>query len=456
MPRALSEDTNFVLWWLWYLPWASAADIARATYLTEGAVSNILNRRRKQGWLLSARLGRVFDAVDRFVFSNTGVQEVQTKWGWQVFWWHSPASLRRLARRLEVVEMAYFYLPGLWPSNLVSEDTCWVYEDRPGISDHTGEPVMRAALVERNWRDGFLYDFYWLKDGPFEAIAIYDNVEHDDGLFFLPVLWRGNFQQSRDIASVQWQMRDAMIEDERWSKLPQAQALSPEHQPGMVIFCQDQGSAAVVQRHWMESRSREIPDNARHHRRPGTGCPVHVCADQLVADLSYASLWKWKTIGKYRWHGRRADQGVLRSCQWQEEVAHQANSEVVQRLLGQVGLLHIQPQGVVPQQVELQLLQGFLVGEVEHLFKDVDSQDGLHCSIGAPVVGAVHRSESLLVNEGQRLFPEDLGPTPLQALSLLRRHQELGLPEALLLVSHSEHVPSLAQVQLTSWSPAGH
>ena len=133
MPRALSEDTNFVLWWLWYLPWASAADIARVTYLTEGAVSNILNRRRKRGWLLSARLGRVFDAVDRFVFSNTGVQEVQTKWGWQVFWWHSPASLRRLARRLEVVEMAYFYLPGLWPSNLVSEDTCWVYEDRLGI-----------------------------------------------------------------------------------------------------------------------------------------------------------------------------------------------------------------------------------------------------------------------------------------------------------------------------------
>ena len=122
-------------------------------------------------------------------------------------------------------------------------------------------------------------------------------------------------------------------------------------------------------------------------------------------------------------------------------VLHQANSEVVQRLLGQVGLLHIQPQGVVPQQVELHLLQGFLVGEVEHLFEDVDSQDGLHCPIGAPVVGAVHRCESLLVNEGEGLVSEDLGPTPLQALGFLRRHQELGLPEALLLVSRSEHAP---------------
>ena len=52
---------------------------------------------------------------------------------------------------------------------------------------------MRAALVERNWRDGFLYDFYWLKDGPFEAIAIYNNEEHDDGLFFFAGPLAGQF-----------------------------------------------------------------------------------------------------------------------------------------------------------------------------------------------------------------------------------------------------------------------
>ena len=34
-------------------------------------------------------------------------------------------------------------------------------------------------------------------------------------------------------------------------------------------------------------------------------------------------------------------------------VLHQANSEVVEGLLGQVGLLDVQPQGVVPEQVEL-------------------------------------------------------------------------------------------------------
>ena len=33
MPRELSSDTEKSYWWLWYLPWASDADIARVTGL---------------------------------------------------------------------------------------------------------------------------------------------------------------------------------------------------------------------------------------------------------------------------------------------------------------------------------------------------------------------------------------------------------------------------------------
>ena len=61
--------------------------------------------------------------------------------------------------------------------------------------------------------------------------------------------------------------------------------------------------------------------------------------------------------------------------------------------------------------------------------------------LGRPLSHAVHGSKALLVNQGERLVSENLGPTSLQALSLLRRHQELGLPEALLRVSYSEHPP---------------
>ena len=68
-------------------------------------------------------------------------------------------------------------------------------------------------------------------------------------------------------------------------------------------------------------------------------------------------------------------------------------------------------------------------------------EDGLHRPVGTAVVHAVHGSKALLVNQGERLVSENLGPTSLQTLSLLRRHQELGLPEALLRVSYSEHPP---------------
>ena len=76
------------------------------------------------------------------------------------------------------------------------------------------------------------------------------------------------------------------------------------------------------------------------------------------------------------------------------------------------------------------MFQSFIVGEVEHLFEEVDPEDGLHRPVGTAVVHAVHGSKALLVNQGERLVSENLGPTSLQALSLLRRHQELGLPEA--------------------------
>ena len=73
------------------------------------------------------------------------------------------------------------------------------------------------------------------------------------------------------------------------------------------------------------------------------------------------------------------------------------------------------------------MFQSFIVGEVEHLFEEVDPEDGLHRPVGTAVVHAVHGSKALLVNQGERLVSENLGPTSLQALSLLRRHQELGL-----------------------------
>ena len=103
----------------------------------------------------------------------------------------------------------------------------------------------------------------------------------------------------------------------------------------------------------------------------------------------------------------------------------------LQRRLARVKLLIIDELGFVP----------LSKAGAELLFEEVDPEDGPHRPVGTAVVHAVHGSKALLVNQGERLVSENLGPTSLQALSLLRRHQEPGLPEALLRVSYSEHPP---------------
>ena len=246
MPRSLSEDTKYIYLWLWRLPWAAGADIARITGMKQNKVSNALKRGERRGWLRSARLGRVFKAVDRFVFSNAGIEEMGRQFGWEPLWWHTANGVRALARRLEVLELAYRYLPGFWQSNAVSRPRIWVYGNMLADTG-PGEPDRRELqLVELNWYQAALRDFHWLEKGPIEAIASYTNGYRSNEYLRLPVLWRGNFQKPSDIASVREDMGKVLVEDERWLGLPRRQWNGP-HYPGMVIFTPDRVSAVMVQ-----------------------------------------------------------------------------------------------------------------------------------------------------------------------------------------------------------------
>ena len=253
MARQLSADTEYVYRWLWQWPWASAADIVRVTGLKAPAVSNALNRgETKLGWFVSARLGRVAPVPTRYVVTNKGVEELQERFGWEPFWWHTADGVRALARRLEVLEMAYNYLPLLWQSNMLTVPNCHVFREWEEIAWQTGEPVTRVELVETDWSNGRLVHFHWLKDGPFEAVATYHNGNPDHDFLRIPILWRGSFQKPADIARVRRDMENVLVEDERWGKLPMEQALG-DYYPGMVIFCPDRVAAAVVQRNWLQS-----------------------------------------------------------------------------------------------------------------------------------------------------------------------------------------------------------
>ncbi len=260
MPRELAADTEYVYRWLWHLPWASAADIARVTGLKASAVSNALKRGETElRWFVSARLGRVAPVAARYVVANKGVAELHERFDWKPFWWHTADGVGALARRLEVLEMAYNYLPLLWQSNLVSVPKCHVFQEWEEIAWQTGKPVMRAELVETDWSNGYLDSLHWLKDGPFEAVATYCNGNPEQGSLHIPILWRGSFQKPNDIAWVRRDMEKVLLEDERWNKLPTGQALG-NYYPGMVIFCPDRVAAAVVQRNWLQSLVIFCPD----------------------------------------------------------------------------------------------------------------------------------------------------------------------------------------------------
>ena len=96
-----------------------------------------------------------------------------------------------------------------------------------------------------------------MEDRPFEAIAIYDDRVSGENPLYVPVLWQGYFQEPVDVASLRRDMDTGLVLDERWLRLPQSQALSPDFCPGLIIFCADRVSAAMARRNWQESLTKD-------------------------------------------------------------------------------------------------------------------------------------------------------------------------------------------------------
>lgn len=257
MPRNLADNTVTVYERLWDRPWAAASDIARVTNIKDEAIANVLLRGVEKGRLHRATLGRVRDAVNRYVFSKAGIEEMHERFGWEISWWHAAAGVEALAGRLELLEMSYFYLPQLWQSNMVTGPACHVYKDIVDVNPENGELLMRAQLVRRDWRRGRLAGFKWLQHGTFEAMASYDDGRNVDDLLHVPILWLGDFQKSADIDSLLQDMRGVLKEDERWLKLPRSQWSDDEYRPGAVVFAADRVAGAMAQRFWLDSLDRD-------------------------------------------------------------------------------------------------------------------------------------------------------------------------------------------------------
>ena len=254
MARKFSERTMALYFWLWHLPWASAPDLAALTGLSERAVGRILGDASKKGWVKPASLGRGRDAVQRWVFLPLGIEWFESRHRWIRHWWHTAQGIEELARRINIVELVYAVTIPFFQSNAIRDSDIHVIRESPIIDEDTGQPRSRRYLEKADWRNGRLCGFYWLKDGPFEAVAVYENGFENDGKFFLPIMWRGLFHGRSHMREIRYQMPNLLVEN--WRRTRMDIRFAEGYPPGMLVLCPDQATAVMARKH--------LKDNVRH------------------------------------------------------------------------------------------------------------------------------------------------------------------------------------------------
>ena len=262
MPRQFAENTTRV--WRYVQPLSSAVETL--THMQDNGVdgvtiddvNNALRTGIRSGHLFRVKVGRTSEKVWRHLHSRRGVNEMQEQYDMPVTWSQSANGIKSLAGKIELVEMAYNFLPRLWQSNLVRDGRCYVYREMLGLVRRNGllDGEWQIELRESDWRGGRLREIIWLENGPFEAILIYDDGRGGDARLYLPLLWRTDYQVAAQTSRLVQDMKAHLVEDERWLRLPRAQADDVGYRPGAIVFSPGRVPAVMAQRHWRESLDR--------------------------------------------------------------------------------------------------------------------------------------------------------------------------------------------------------
>ena len=229
----LSDRTLAVFQFLWFFSWGSAGDIARLIGLKEPAVANVLRRGVESGRLFAVQMGRVRRAVQRYGFTFAGVLEFEERPGFTRQWWHSEKGMEALAKRLQIVEVVYEVMPGLWQSNLVADARVRV-------------PVGQGQVRDVDYHESLLTSFSWLEHGPFDAVAGYQREDRPkdwpedsttdwpDVKLYLPVAWRSSFHGGVELSSWLQEMALVLEAHPDWGT---PELRDDTWRPGMVLVC---------------------------------------------------------------------------------------------------------------------------------------------------------------------------------------------------------------------------
>jgi hypothetical protein len=96
-------------------------------------------------------------------------------------------------------------------------------------------------------------------------------------------------------------------------------------------------------------------------------------------------------------------------------------------------------QGALPEQVELEMLEGFIARQARDLLQQQHTEDDLNQPVRPTVDLAVQRNEDLLVDQRHGALLEHLSPVLVRSLGLGRGNQKPGLEQAALRRAWTEH-----------------
>ena len=148
---------------LWKRPLMDVKETSVFTDLTESRCSKLLKELRTERRVVRAGLGRGRRKRYRYWLTRKGVLGVAEATGWRIPWQVTETGIKRLIRRLPMVEEFYRLAPILW--------------FQKGV--HLGNPIYLTPDPDADpvefTEELKMIDFWWMRDGEVHAVAQYEN-----------------------------------------------------------------------------------------------------------------------------------------------------------------------------------------------------------------------------------------------------------------------------------------
>ena len=135
--------------------------------------------------------------MQRFAHSYAGVVSLERELEVPPQWANSLSGLRHVAGRLPLAEPVYELTPHFWQQNVVS-----------GVGPNVEIEVVSPSgkPVRRDWVFAHMSDFWWLRSGPFAAMARYEHLAYPGFQVFLPIMWCGQYHTAQRIRGLRDQL----------------------------------------------------------------------------------------------------------------------------------------------------------------------------------------------------------------------------------------------------------